>query len=89
MRFEATYKAVVEKQSYEADNLISLSSSIPELTSLILELSQPSWTLNNAGKILVNKAPDNTRSPNLGDAVMIALNPIDRGLEDWMKLSND
>lgn len=88
MRFESTYKAVVEKQPFVPDNLISLSSKIPELTSLILELSQPSFSLNNAGRVIIDKAPDNTRSPNLADSVMIALNPIDRFLETLIKLGN-
>jgi phage terminase large subunit len=87
LRFQETYQAVVEKKPYTADNLISLSSKIPELTSLILELSQPSFNLNNAGKVLIDKAPDNTRSPNLADALVIAYSPINRGLEIWMKLS--
>jgi phage terminase large subunit len=38
------------------------------------------------GKILIDKAPDGTRSPNLADAVMIAFQPSSRGLEVWLKL---
>jgi hypothetical protein len=86
LRFQETYQAVVEKKPYTADNLISLSSKIPELTSLILELSQPSFSLNNAGKVLIDKAPDNTRSPNLADSLIIAYSPINRALETWLKL---
>jgi hypothetical protein len=86
IRFQETYHAVVEKKPYTADNLISLSSAIPELTSLILELSQPSFSLNNAGKVLIDKAPDNTRSPNLADALVIAYSPINRDLENWINL---
>jgi phage terminase large subunit len=86
LRFQATYQAVVEHKPYVADNLVSISSKIPELTSLILELSQPSFSLNNAGKVLVDKAPDNARSPNLADAVVIAYSPINRALEIWKAL---
>jgi len=86
MRFEATHKALTDGKVIHADSLISLSSTIPELTALMLELSQPTFSLNNAGKILIDKAPANSRSPNLADAVMIALNPINRSLEVWMKL---
>jgi hypothetical protein len=36
-----------------------------------MELSQPTYSKNGVGKILINKAPDGTRSPNLADTVMI------------------
>ncbi len=36
------------------------------------ELSQPTYSIGNTGKIVIDKAPEGTRSPNLADAVMIA-----------------
>jgi phage terminase large subunit len=50
------------------------------------KLTQPTYSINTVGKILIDKAPDGTRSPNLADAVVIAFQPSGRGLEVWLKL---
>lgn len=71
-RFEETYKAVNGKKDYNKDNLISISSLIPNLKKLLIELSQPTYKENNVGKIIVDKMPDTALSPNLADALMIA-----------------
>jgi phage terminase large subunit len=89
MRFQSTYRAVVEKMPYEADNLISISPTLAELLPLTMELSQPTYSINSAGKILVDKQPAGTRSPNLADAVVIAYQPATRSAETWMKLGAD
>lgn len=73
-RFQEAYKASIGLP-YDKDNLISIARDIPELSRLMAELSQPVYKINNAGKILVDKQPDETMSPNLGDAVMIAFAP--------------
>src|ERR1039457_3897417 len=86
MRFQATYRAVIEKLPYAADDLISIDPQLEELLPLTMELSQPTYSINTVGKILIDKAPDGTRSPNLADAVMIAFQPSSRGLEVWLKL---
>jgi phage terminase large subunit len=85
MRFEATWRAL-QGQPYRPDDLISINSECGELTALVLELSQPTISRTNAGKILINKTPDGARSPNLGDAVMIAFSPATRTRETWIKL---
>lgn len=73
MRFLRTYRAVVLKHPVaDPDALISISSKIPLLTKLTSELSQPTYAENDAGKILINKAPEGSKSPNLADSVMIA-----------------
>ena len=84
-RFEATHRAL-QGQAYEKDDLISIDPNCGELTALVLELSQPTYSLTNAGKILVDKTPDGARSPNLGDAVMIAFSPATRTREMWIRL---
>jgi phage terminase large subunit len=66
---------VVEKQIVDPDKLISISTATPEYKKLISELSQPTFSRNEAGKILINKQPDGTLSPNHADAVMIAFAP--------------
>jgi hypothetical protein len=69
-RFKATYDAINGKD-YQADELISLHSGLKELGKLTSELSRPTYKFNGAGKMLVDKSPDGTKSPNLADAVMM------------------
>ncbi len=76
LRFLRTYRAVVHGHPVtDPDELISLSSKLPDLAKLTLELSQPTYSENGAGKLLINKQPDGSKSPNLADAVMIAFAP--------------
>lgn len=77
-RFQATYRAVVEKMEFVPEDIISISSTCPEYQKLLIELSQPTYSQNNVGKILVDKQPDGSRSPNLADSVMIAFAPQKR-----------
>lgn len=79
LRFLRTYRAV--KQGHpvtDPDGLISISSKIPALGKLTMELSQPTYYLNGAGKLLIDKAPEAARSPNYADSVMIAYAPTER-----------
>lgn len=76
IRFEKTYKALTQGEKYPAEELISLSSSIPKIHQLCLELSQPTRKISlSTGKMVVNKKPSGARSPNLADAVNMAYNP--------------
>lgn len=76
LRFLRTYRAVVKGHPViDPDALISISPTLPQLSKLTLELSQPTYSENGAGKLLIDKQPDGTKSPNLADAVMIAYAP--------------
>ena len=75
IRFEKTWKFVTKGIVYPVDELINIRSDVPYFHELIQELSQPTYGFNTSGKMVVNKKPDGTRSPNLGDAVNIAFNP--------------
>jgi hypothetical protein len=77
-RFQNTYRAVVEKQEYDKDQIISISSANPGYRRLVTELSQPTYKQNDVGKILIDKMPDGSRSPNYADACMIAFAPEHR-----------
>lgn len=85
-RFQNTYRAIVEGLPYEAEQLISIDPQLEELLPLTMELSQPTYSINSVGKVLVDKMPDGARSPNLADAVMIAYEPSTRSMETWLKL---
>jgi hypothetical protein len=72
VRFRNTYRRVVEGMpDIPDDACISISSQMPLLSKLLPELSQPTYQKSLTGKIVVDKQPDGTRSPNLADAVMM------------------
>jgi phage terminase large subunit len=73
--FQNTYRAVVEGLPYDPDELISISTASPLHIKLVSELSQIQYDKNGVGKMLINKAPEGTRSPNLADSVMILRAP--------------
>lgn len=70
--FRNTYRAVKEGMDYNPDEIISISGTLAKKNKLIVELSQPTYSVNGVGKIVVDKKPDGTKSPNLADSVMIA-----------------
>ena len=76
-RFERTFRAVNEGLKFSPDEMISLPSGLPKLRQLQKELSQATATRSSgAMKLVVNKTPKGTRSPNLADSVVIAYYPI-------------
>nr|EGO0140599.1 TerL protein [Salmonella enterica] len=81
--FRNTYRAVVEGMAYNPDEIISISSTMESKDKLIIELSQPTYSINGVGKIVVDKQPDGTRSPNLADSVMISYAPMNSALNIW------
>jgi len=85
MRFEATWRAT-QGLPYQRDDIISINPDLPELTALVLELSQPTYNRTATGKLTIDKVPDGARSPDLADSVMIAFAPSTRTMEMWVKL---
>lgn len=81
--FQTTFRAL-QGLPYNPDNIISIEKDSIEakvFNRLMMELSQPTYKTNGVGKILVNKMPDDAKSPNLADSVMICYSPsvISRG----------
>ena len=76
-RFERTHKAITEGIEYDSEELISIDSSIPLLRKLQKELSQATVGRGAKLKLLINKTPDGTNSPNLADAVAMCYFPIE------------
>ena len=74
MLFQNTYRAL-NGEEYDPEMLISISSAMPNYLKLVSEVSQPTYTKNTNGKILINKTPDGAPSPNLSDGVMIRFAP--------------
>ena len=74
-RFKAAYDLRQGREGVTFEDAISIPESLPMRAKLAVELSQPQYGQNGAGKVLINKAPDGASSPNLADAVMIAYAP--------------
>lgn len=92
-RFERTWRAVQsveggEPFTWTVDDLISLPSDLPLLRKVEKELAQPTSGQSASLKMLVNKKPPGTRSPNLADAIVMAFwpQPDDDPLAIWAAL---
>jgi hypothetical protein len=79
MRFGRTYQAVVQGKDYMPDDIISISKDAGDTQKLVTELSQATYSINTAGKFLIDKAPEGTKSPNLADSVVIRFSTVTRG----------
>jgi phage terminase large subunit len=75
-RFEKTWRAVIHDEHYEADELISLDGDMPRIRELEKELAQPTITHSARLKLMVEKKPEGTRSPNMADAVVMCFFPV-------------
>jgi phage terminase large subunit len=79
LRFQNTFRAVVEAMAFDQDSIISIDADLEELTNLVSELSQPTYSINQVGKVVVDKTPEGAQSPNLADSVMINYSPFRAG----------
>lgn len=75
-RFLLTWQAVTAHEAgvpipFNPSDIISLDPSLPNLTLLCSELSQPTRKFSKSGKLMIDKDPDDVASPNAADAVMI------------------
>lgn len=72
--FKNTWRAV-NGHGYDKNAIISLSSKMKALSQLIIELSQPTYSKNGVGKIVIDKKPNGAKSPNLADAIVMLTAP--------------
>jgi phage terminase large subunit len=79
-RFWKTFRAITEGIDYDTDDLISIDSAgfkTEDLAKLIDELAQATSSLSPGRlKLMVDKTPEGTRSPNMADAVVMAFWPV-------------
>lgn len=73
--FMMTYRAVVEKQEYNPEQIISISSKFILHRQLMTEISQPTCSFSQNNKMLIDKKPLGARSPNLADALVVRFAP--------------
>lgn len=76
MRAYRTHMAVTQGQKYDADTLFSIDSKMRLFHTVLKELSQPIADKDPNGKLIVDKTPEGTKSPNIGDSVMMLYFPM-------------
>jgi hypothetical protein len=74
-RFRNTYRWVVENKPCDPSKIISIAPNCVNRDRLIIELSQPTYLQNDAGKMIIDKVPEGASSPNLADAVYMRYAP--------------
>lgn len=78
-RLRNTYNAVVNGEKFDYDDLISISSDMPNLQNLVTELSTPHRNFDKAGRVKVESKEDlakrDIKSPNDADAFIMAYAP--------------
>mgnify|MGYP003086526658 CR=1 FL=1 len=81
-RFYKTYRAIEFGDKYPDDELISLSSDLPELEYLMAELARPRVDYDNNGRVKVESKKDMRKrgipSPNKADALVMCFTPVRR-----------
>jgi phage terminase large subunit len=75
-RFEKTFNCVTKNIESPFDELISIPSDLPNVHDIIDQLSQPTYKHDGSKKLIINKSPDGTKSPNEADAVMMCYWPV-------------
>jgi predicted phage terminase large subunit-like protein len=73
-RFEATYNAI-EGLPYEADDLISLSPNVENISILMAEVASMNYLVNSDGKTEVDLYPKGMQPRGLAIAAMMAFSP--------------
>ena len=85
-RFKVTHEAVTQNKPYEIGDLICIPSDLPARLKLEAELSQPTFSKTGRGKVIVDKAPKGTKSPNVADSIMMLYSPDKELVIDYDKL---
>jgi len=77
-RFQLTYRWIKFNKPCDPSEIISISSKIDGLSQLRMELSQARFVKDNDKKIMVDKKPDGTKSPNRADSAVICFAKQDK-----------
>ena len=70
-RAENTRRAL-NGEDVSLDHCLFIDGSIPDLEDYLIQLSQPEWKENSAGRIVIDKQPDDAPSPDKYDATVLA-----------------
>lgn len=77
-RFRKIHQFVTQNIIYPADEMISLSSNIPLIRQIEKELAQPTQIKDGNLRMVIDKKPAGTKSPNLADAIIMVYNPVEQ-----------
>ena len=80
-RFYRTWRAIEEGATYDPDSLVSIDSTCANIRKLEKELCQVTASKGARLKMVIDKTPAGTKSPNLADAVMMCYWPISSGYD--------
>jgi len=72
-----TWKNLTDGTIYPIDELISLDSRMPLIHQIVKELAQPTSGNGARMKLVVNKKPAGTKSPNVADGGIMMYYPVD------------
>ncbi len=76
MRCYRTYMMVLGKATYHHDELFSIPSYLPNIQQIKKELAQATMSYSTKTlKMVVDKSPEGTKSPNLGDSIVMCFWP--------------
>jgi phage terminase large subunit len=80
-RFRNTYNAVMKNEKFQEHELISISSSVNNLSDLVTQLSTPKRKFDKFGRVQVESKDQlkdrHVKSPNDADAFIMANSPVD------------
>lgn len=76
-RFLKTWQATTQGIKHPPDQLISLNTKNPLIRKLEKELAQPTMARDSKLRMIIDKKPDGTKSPNLADAAVMGYFPPD------------
>lgn len=62
-------------EMYDPEELISLDSKMPNRLTLMKELAQPQKATSSGLRMIIDKTPPGTKSPNMGDSFVMAFCP--------------
>jgi hypothetical protein len=76
-KFYKTWQAVNNGVNYDQSELIAIDGKIPKLEQIVKELCQATSSLSTAKmKVVVDKSPNGTRSPNIADSIVMLYWPV-------------
>jgi hypothetical protein len=77
-RAEKTHNYITKGIRYPVNELMSIDSTIPKLRQLEKEIAQPTSKPSGTRlRLIVDKTPEGSRSPNFGDSTMMNFWPVD------------
>lgn len=76
-RFYKTWRMKTQGVYYPPEELISLDSKIPLLHQVIDEIAQATTGQGQDLRMIINKAPDGMKSPNMADSVVMSFFPAE------------